>query len=83
MKNKIFTTALLILMMFFFKAVGVMSQVTTYGTLDNFDAVNDIGVETHGFEIELEGISPADVAYFFGTPYERYGDPKKSLRQPV
>jgi hypothetical protein len=48
----------------------------TYGTLDNFDVINDTGVETHGFEIELEGISAADVAYTFGAPYQRYGDPE-------
>ena len=48
----------------------------TYGTLDNFDVINDTGVETHGFEIELEGISATDVAYTFGTPYQRYGDPE-------
>lgn len=47
----------------------------TYGTLDNFDVINDTGGECHGFEIELEGISAADVAYTFGAPYQRYGDP--------
>jgi hypothetical protein len=54
------------------------AQVTpplTYGTLDNFDVINDTGGETHGFEIELEGISTTDVAYTFGAPYQRYGDP--------
>jgi hypothetical protein len=47
----------------------------TYGTLDNFDVINDTGGSCHGFEIELEGISSADVAYTFGAPYQRYGDP--------
>ena len=51
------------------------SAQLTYGTLDNFDVINDTGGETHGFEIELEGISSADVAYTFGAPYQRYGDP--------
>ncbi|HZR83380.1 MAG TPA: hypothetical protein VFD92_19960 [Candidatus Binatia bacterium] len=51
------------------------SAQTTYGTLSNFDVFNDTGQECHGFEIELEGISPADVTYTFGAPYERYGDP--------
>ena len=27
---------------------------TAYGTLNNFDCVNDTGVEAHGFEIETE-----------------------------
>jgi hypothetical protein len=48
---------------------------TTYGTLDNFDVINDTGGDCHGFEIELEGITSADVAYTFGAPYQRYGDP--------
>lgn len=48
---------------------------TTYGSLSNFDVFNDTGEECHGFEIELDGISSADVSYVFGAPYERYGDP--------
>lgn len=51
------------------------SAVITYGTLDNFDVINDTGGECHGFEIELEGILAADVLYTFGAPYQRYGDP--------
>ena len=55
--------------------VPVAMAVTTYGTLDNFDVINDTGGETHGFEIELEGIASTDVVYTFGAPYQRYGDP--------
>ena len=51
------------------------AQTITYGTLDNFDVINDTGGDCHGFEIELEGISAADVAYTFGGTYQRYGDP--------
>lgn len=47
----------------------------TYGTLDNFDVINDTGGDCHGFEIELEGITSADVPYWFGAPYQRYGEP--------
>jgi hypothetical protein len=47
----------------------------TYGTLSNFDVFNDTGEDCHGFEIELEGISSADVTFKFGAPYQRYGDP--------
>jgi hypothetical protein len=54
---------------------SMASAQITYGTLDNFDVINDTGGECHGFEIELEGISSADVVYTFGTPYQRYGDP--------
>ena len=46
-----------------------------FGTLSNFDVFNDTGQETHGFEIELDGISPSQVTYEFGAPYERYGNP--------
>jgi hypothetical protein len=55
--------------------VAAQTPPITYGTLDNFDVINDTGGETHGFEIELEGIAPADVAYAFGAPNIRYGDP--------
>ena len=47
----------------------------TYGTLSNFDVFNDTGEDTHGFEIELDGISSSDISYEFGEPYERYGNP--------
>lgn len=49
----------------------------TFGTLSNFDVFNDTGQETHGFEIELDGLSDTDVIYTFGAPYNRYGDPIK------
>ncbi len=53
------------------------AATTFFGTLSNFDAINDTGQVTHGFEIELEGIHPADIAFTFGSPYIRYGDPVK------
>ena len=49
---------------------------TTFGSLSNFDVFNDTGQDCHGFEIELDGVSSADVSYTFGAPYERYGNPK-------
>ena len=51
--------------------------VVMYGALSNFDAINDTGVTARGFEIELEGCSPAEVSYTFGAPYNRYGNPVK------
>jgi hypothetical protein len=48
----------------------------TYGTLSNFDVFNDTGQECHGFEIELDGVSSADISFTFGDPYQRYGNPK-------
>jgi len=55
---------------------------TTFGSLGNFDAVNDTGSTAHGFEIELEGIHARDITDTFGgagrgfpTTVERYGAP--------
>lgn len=49
-------------------------QAASYGTLCNFDTVNDSGEETHGFEIELEDCHSTDV---LGTyDYNHYGTPK-------
>lgn len=47
---------------------------TAYGTLNNFDCVNDTGVEAHGFEIELEDIHSTDITYTYD--YNHYGIPK-------
>lgn len=46
-----------------------------YGSLGNFDCINDTGQTAHGFEIEFEGVSPSDIYSTFGAPYNRYGDP--------
>jgi hypothetical protein len=45
-------------------------SVTLFGSLYNFDVLNDTGQDTHGFEIELNGITPAQVLYSF--PATRY-----------
>jgi len=66
--------------------LSTIAQATaTFGSLANFDAVNDTGSTAHGFEIELEGISRSDILDVFGlnrdfgTPspgdVERYGLP--------
>jgi hypothetical protein len=49
--------------------------ISTFGTLSNFDAVNDTGQTCNGFRIELDGISSSNVTYTFGSPYNRYGTP--------
>ncbi|MDD5276161.1 MAG: putative Ig domain-containing protein [Methylovulum sp.] len=47
--------------------------VTIYGGLGNFDAVNDTGVEAHGFEIELDDVISTQIG---GTyDYNHYGHP--------
>lgn len=48
---------------------------TLYGSLGNFDCINDTGQIAHGFEIELDGCLPSDIFSTFGAPYNRYGDP--------
>jgi hypothetical protein len=55
---------------------------STFGSLGNFDAVNDTGHVAHGFEIDLEGIHASDVTDTFGglgrgfsPTVERYGAP--------
>lgn len=45
-----------------------------YGSLNNFDCVNDTGVEAHGFEIELDGVRSTDITYTYD--YNHYGIPK-------
>ena len=45
-----------------------------YGSLNNFDCVNDTGVEGHGFEIELDDIQSMDISYTYD--YNHYGAPK-------
>ena len=44
-----------------------------YGSLGNFDISNDTGQVCHGFEVELEGLTPAEVPYSFSA--QRYGAP--------
>lgn len=53
-----------------------------YGTLGNFDVVNDTGNTAYGFEIDLEGIHSTDITDTFGgagryfpPTVERYGSP--------
>jgi hypothetical protein len=49
---------------------------SAFGTLSNFDVVNDTPGPCHGFEIELEDIHGSDVSYTFGGSYIRYGTPE-------
>jgi len=44
-----------------------------YGSVGNFDVANNQRIDAHGFEIELEGVHPEDIASTFNT--ERYGVP--------
>jgi hypothetical protein len=46
---------------------------TAYGTINNFDCVNDSGVKCHGFEIEVEDIHSQDISYTYN--WNHYGTP--------
>lgn len=62
-----------------------LAHAGVFGSLGNFDTVNDTGHTAHGFEIELEGIDRSQITDVFGlnrnfgTPspgdVERYGVP--------
>ena len=51
-----------------------------WGSLNNFDAVNDTGVPCHGFEIEIEGIHSKDITYTYD--WNHYGVPKITADEP-
>ena len=42
-----------------------------YGSINNFDTVNDTGVECHGFEIEIEDCHSTNITYTYD--YNHYG----------
>ena len=48
-------------------------NVILFGALSNFDVLNDTGQDAHGFEIELDGITPQQAPYYFTAT--RYGGP--------
>lgn len=45
-----------------------------YGTVNNFDTVNDTSNICHGFEIELDDIQSSEITYTYD--YNHYGTPK-------
>ncbi|MGA0845108.1 MAG: InlB B-repeat-containing protein [Luteolibacter sp.] len=45
-----------------------------YGSINNFDCVNDTGSECHGFEIEIEDCHSTDITHTYN--YNHYGTPK-------
>src|SRR6188474_1187278 len=53
---------------------GLARASVAYGTINNFDTVNDTGVECHGFEIEIEDLHGADITYTYN--WNHYGTPK-------
>ena len=45
-----------------------------WGSINNFDAVNDTGDLCHGFDIEIEGIHSRDISYTYD--WNHYGVPR-------
>ncbi len=58
-------------------AVGRLQAGIAYGTINNFDTVNDTSNVCHGFEIELDDCRSQDITYCYS--YNHYGTP--SIRQ--
>jgi hypothetical protein len=59
--------------MLFACALPTQAAGIAYGTVNNFDTVNDTSNICHGFEIELEDIQSADITYTYD--YNHYGTP--------
>jgi len=55
-------------------ACGNARAGIAYGTVNNFDTVNDTSNVCHGFEIELDDIHSSDITYTYD--YNHYGVPK-------
>ena len=49
---------------------------TAYGSLNNFDVVNDSSQKCYGFEIDLEDLHSASLTYTYD--WNHYGTPKIS-----
>ncbi len=50
------------------------AHAVAYGSLNNFDVVNDTGGKCYGFEIELDGLQSTDISYTYD--YNHYGVPR-------
>lgn len=67
-----------------FLFVSLFSQACAsiaYGSINNFDTVNDTGKVCHGFEIEIEDCRSVDISYTYD--YNHYGTPKISQDDSV
>src|ERR1044071_4978336 len=65
------TTGLCVLLLW---SAGRVRAATAYGSINNFDVVNDTGVECHGFDIEIEDIHSQDITYTYN--WNHYGTPR-------
>jgi hypothetical protein len=53
---------------------GAAQAGIAYGSINNFDTVNDTGHECHGFEIEIDDCQSTDITYTYN--YNHYGAPR-------
>jgi hypothetical protein len=56
---------------------GAARASIAYGTINNFDTVNDTGGVCHGFEIELDDVPSRNITYCYS--WNHYGTP--SIRE--
>jgi len=54
-------------------AARATSTNVAWGSINNFDCVNETGTECHGFEIDLEDCHSTDISYTYD--YNHYGTP--------
>jgi hypothetical protein len=72
--GKLLSAALLAAALLALPAAARAQTATIFGSLSNFDVVNDTGHDAHGFEIQFEGLQPGDIYYTFSM--QRYGAPQ-------
>ena len=60
---------------------GRAAASIAYGSINNFDTVNDTGRPCHGFEIELEDCRSTDISYTYN--YNHYGVPSITQDEPT
>ncbi len=73
MRQKLLRDAALSLALLAAPVMARAQSAIIYGQLSNFDISNDTGQVCHGFEIEIGGVTSADVQGGFSA--ERYGPP--------
>ncbi|MCP5522143.1 MAG: putative Ig domain-containing protein [Verrucomicrobiales bacterium] len=70
------TARLSVLLGGMFACAAVAQTGTGWGSLNNFDTVNETGQECHGFEIELEDLHSTDITHTYN--WNHYGVPEIS-----
>jgi hypothetical protein len=74
-RRKSFFVAALSLILLALAPSSLRAQTATVsGSLSNFDVINNTGHDAHGFEIQFEGLQPAEVLSTFNI--QRYGTPE-------